>query len=403
MRAWGSRTGSQERTSRLLANRRNCSSSSHSSAALPDLRRYKELRKATSSRASRYDRTDSPVNPTDGKSFSFSSKFEGGPLQGNVNSVQAVFSMRYFRPNYHHRNVIGVHLQTAMISGYGGKDAPPYNRFYMGGEYDIRGFEAYTISPFVAIPSSGSTTVSYLDPTKIGSTGQPLPQTIPVSTLQYFPDAARRRYAIHLEHRVPDTGLSKLCGLHDLQRFRTGWNSAQIAVGAESIGGSFTPGAISESAFPKPDNWQFAATDPRNEFYSACFRRPGAGGSNTNHSGAVPLLLRLQLCPPDGDDSGAMRGRSRRDSLQPGRRRSRRIFLEQGAAGRVALRRAADANCAAIEYILADDERASSRGTDRAQEHVPLYGQPYFLTGVRRLAGTGPEVKKRALLERKAV
>jgi|HubBroStandDraft_1064217.scaffolds.fasta_scaffold00674_17 outer membrane protein insertion porin family len=152
-----------------------------------------------------YDRVNSPVNPTGGKSFSFTSKVEGGPLQGNVNSVQEVFSMRYFRPNYHHRNVIGVKLQTAMISGYGGKDAPPYNRFYMGGEYDIRGFEAYTISPFVAIPSLGSTSVAYLDPTKIGSNGQPLTQTVTVPTLQFFPTrpGGDTQFVLNTEYRIP--------------------------------------------------------------------------------------------------------------------------------------------------------------------------------------------------------
>jgi outer membrane protein insertion porin family len=152
-----------------------------------------------------YDRVNSPVNPTGGKSFSFTSKVEGGPLQGNVNSVQEVFSMRYFRPNYHHRNVIGVKLQTAMISGYGGKDAPPYNRFYMGGEYDIRGFEAYTISPFVAIPSLGSTSVAYLDPTKIGSNGQPLTQTVTVPTLQFFPTrpGGDTQLVLNTEYRIP--------------------------------------------------------------------------------------------------------------------------------------------------------------------------------------------------------
>ena len=152
-----------------------------------------------------YDRTDSPVNPTRGKAFSFTSKFEGGPLQGNVNSLTEIFTGKYFRPTYHHRNVIGFHAQVAQISGYGGKDAPPYNRFYMGGEYDIRGFEAYTISPFVAIPSLGSTTVSYFDPTKIGSNGLPLQQTIAVPTLQFFPTrpGGDTQAILNAEYRIP--------------------------------------------------------------------------------------------------------------------------------------------------------------------------------------------------------
>jgi len=152
-----------------------------------------------------YDRRDSQVNPTHGSSFSLSSKVEGGPLGGNVNSFTNIFTMNYFRPHYHHRNVIGVHLQTAMMSGFGGKDAPPYSRFYMGGEYDVRGFEFYTISPFVAIPSLGSATVTYYDPTKIGSGGQPLPQILSIPTLQYFPTrpGGDTQAILNTEYRIP--------------------------------------------------------------------------------------------------------------------------------------------------------------------------------------------------------
>jgi outer membrane protein insertion porin family len=152
-----------------------------------------------------YDRTDGPVNPTKGLKFSASARVEGGPLQGNVNEIEPIFSMSYFRPSYHKRNVIGFRLQTAQISGYGGKNAPPYNKFYMGGEYDVRGFEAYTISPFVAIPSLGSTPITYIDPTKIGSNGQPQPQSITVPTLQYFPTrpGGDTQAIANLEYRIP--------------------------------------------------------------------------------------------------------------------------------------------------------------------------------------------------------
>ena len=152
-----------------------------------------------------YDRTDNPINPTTGKAFSFTTKYEGGPLQGNVNSLTEIFTGKYFHPTYHHRNVIGFHAQVAQISGYGGKDAPPYNRFYMGGEYDVRGFEAYTISPFVAIPSLGATNVTYYDPTKIGSGGQPLLQTISVPTLQFFPTrpGGDTQAILNAEYRIP--------------------------------------------------------------------------------------------------------------------------------------------------------------------------------------------------------
>jgi outer membrane protein insertion porin family len=152
-----------------------------------------------------YNKTDSGINPHRGLMFSATGRVEGGPLQGNVNQLEQVFNMSYFHPSYHRRNVIALHLQGATISGYGGKNAPPYNKFYMGGEYDIRGFDPFTISPFVAIPSLGSAPITYLNPTKIGSNGQPQPQTISVPTLQYFPvrPGGDTETWANLEYRIP--------------------------------------------------------------------------------------------------------------------------------------------------------------------------------------------------------
>ena len=151
-----------------------------------------------------YNHVDSPINPTRGLEYSFSERFEGGPLQGNVNSAEELFTMSYFRPN-RKRNVIALHFQGATISGYGGKNAPPYNKFYMGGEYDVRGFEAFTISPFVAIPNLGSAPIAYTDPTKLGSNGQPSTVLINVPTLQYVPTRPggdTQAYA-NMEYRIP--------------------------------------------------------------------------------------------------------------------------------------------------------------------------------------------------------
>jgi outer membrane protein insertion porin family len=152
-----------------------------------------------------YNRVDSAYNPSHGLTYSLSERFEGGPLQGNVNSAEEIFSMSYYHPNYHRRNVIAMHFQGATISGYGGKNAPPYNKFYMGGEYDVRGFEAYTISPFIAIPYLSSAPITYADPTKLGSNGQPTVATISVPTLQYVPTrpGGDTQIVANAEYRIP--------------------------------------------------------------------------------------------------------------------------------------------------------------------------------------------------------
>ena len=50
------------------------------------------------------------------------------------------------------KHVIGMHILARYVTGYGGKVAPPFNRFFMGGENDIRGFQLYTVSPVAFIP-----------------------------------------------------------------------------------------------------------------------------------------------------------------------------------------------------------------------------------------------------------
>jgi outer membrane protein insertion porin family len=154
------------------------------------------------------DTRDNPLNPTRGRSFSFASSFEGGPLQGNVNAITNTFSMTYFHAHTKHRNVIGFHLQAATTTGYGGKDVVPYNRFYLGGENDVRGFDFYTISPFVNIPELTTVNVTYQDPRFLGSSGQPLQLTLPVSVLQFVPTrpGGDTQLVQNFEYRIPIAG-----------------------------------------------------------------------------------------------------------------------------------------------------------------------------------------------------
>jgi outer membrane protein insertion porin family len=98
-----------------------------------------------------YNTIDNPINATKGKSFFYSATFTG--LGGNVKTINNVLDVKYFHPVYHRRNAIGLHFSTAYITGWGGGEVPPFSRFYMGGEQDIRGFDIRSISPVVFIPT----------------------------------------------------------------------------------------------------------------------------------------------------------------------------------------------------------------------------------------------------------
>jgi outer membrane protein insertion porin family len=98
-----------------------------------------------------YNTIDNPINATKGKSFYYSASFTG--IGGNVKTINNVFDIKYFHPINKRRNAIGLHFSTAYITGWGGGEVPPFSRFYMGGENDVRGFDIRSISPVVFIPT----------------------------------------------------------------------------------------------------------------------------------------------------------------------------------------------------------------------------------------------------------
>ncbi|MBS1875878.1 MAG: outer membrane protein assembly factor BamA [Acidobacteria bacterium] len=106
-----------------------------------------------------YNTVNHPITPTAGKRLSVTVMFAGSVLGGNVNTIEPVVDAAYFRSGLKKGHVIGMHFSGRFISGYGGKVAPPFSRFYMGGENDIRGFEIWGVSPFAYIPSQATVNV----------------------------------------------------------------------------------------------------------------------------------------------------------------------------------------------------------------------------------------------------
>ncbi|MGC2527731.1 MAG: outer membrane protein assembly factor BamA [Candidatus Acidiferrum sp.] len=150
-----------------------------------------------------YNTIDNPINATKGKSFYYSVSLTGGPLGGNVNTLTNVFDIKYFHPTYHHRNAIGVHFSTSFITGYGGGEVPPYSRFYMGGEQDIRGFDIRSISPVVFIPTVTAQPLYYNDPLSGGARRSfNLPVLVYTATL---PGGDYQVYG-NAEYRIPIVG-----------------------------------------------------------------------------------------------------------------------------------------------------------------------------------------------------
>jgi outer membrane protein insertion porin family len=155
-----------------------------------------------------YNTISNPQNPTSGKSYFYSLGFSGGPLGGNVNSISNVFDWKYYRPINKKRNVLGFHATAAFITGYGGKEVPPFSRFYMGGENDIRGFDIRSISPVTFIPTATRQQFVYTDPTSLSSQGFPIQRVLSVPVLGYtitFPGGDLQTFG-NFEYRIPIAG-----------------------------------------------------------------------------------------------------------------------------------------------------------------------------------------------------
>jgi outer membrane protein insertion porin family len=104
-----------------------------------------------------WNRLDSTYMPRTGSSFSAAMQISG--LWGNVRYLQPVVEYKQFKPikwfhfNNEGRNVLGWRVQANYIRGLSGDVAPPFNRFYAGGEADLRGFDIRTATPYGFVPT----------------------------------------------------------------------------------------------------------------------------------------------------------------------------------------------------------------------------------------------------------
>jgi outer membrane protein insertion porin family len=168
-----------------------------------------------------YNSTDSPMSPTRGLRLSSAFGVAGGFLGGNVNTLEPSFDAAYFRHGFWGKNVIAMHLYGRYIAGYSDKVPPPYSRFYIGGENDVRGFDIWSISPAAYLPTVQTTNVYNSDGTQrvqqIVQNGKvttiPVTMQIPAYTT-IFPGGDTSAVS-NLEYRIPIFGPVTLAPFFD--------------------------------------------------------------------------------------------------------------------------------------------------------------------------------------------
>jgi len=160
---------------------------------------------------------DAAYQPHHGRSIFLGGEFSG--LGGTVNTIRPVVQYKQFVPVNKRRNAIGFNVQGSFITGYGGVVAPPFERSYLGGDQDLRGFDIRTISPIAFLPSHQTVVLTNPD-------GTPVPKdprnpragswTIPVPFEQLVTPGGDLSLTGNLEYRITIAGPVVLAPFMDI-------------------------------------------------------------------------------------------------------------------------------------------------------------------------------------------
>ncbi len=104
-----------------------------------------------------YNTVDSPMRPHTGKEYT--AFLQAAGIWGSVRYINPVVAYKRFIPMHYlipmstGHNVLGVRAQLGYIQGFSGDVAPPNNRFYSGGELELRGFDVRGATPYGYVPT----------------------------------------------------------------------------------------------------------------------------------------------------------------------------------------------------------------------------------------------------------
>lgn len=178
-----------------------------------------------------YNNTNAYFNATQGRSFSLSTSIAGGVLGGDFNMVRPVLEYRHFITDKwlsHGRNVFAFNLQFQYIQSYGNSSVPFFDRFFIGGENTIRGFDIRSISP-IAVTSTrqfdslGNPIIDFK--TGLPKTVQSRPFAVGGDTVGVF----------NFEYRIPIAGPLSISAFYDMGLARASRKKSLGDFGASSV------------------------------------------------------------------------------------------------------------------------------------------------------------------------
>ncbi|MGH9616385.1 MAG: outer membrane protein assembly factor BamA [Acidobacteriaceae bacterium] len=157
-----------------------------------------------------YSTVGNPYRPRNGKSLNVVLQASG--LGGNVSSITPLVEFKFFKPiqkfhfNPEGRNVFAYRIQAAYIQGIAGLVASPFDRFYSGGENDIRGFDVRASSPYAFVPTKVMYNLTNADGSTVPKdpTNPTLgPVQIPLPVYSVAPIGGDTQITNNIEYRIP--------------------------------------------------------------------------------------------------------------------------------------------------------------------------------------------------------
>jgi outer membrane protein insertion porin family len=156
---------------------------------------------------------DNPMRPHKGRSYFLGMDIAG--LGGNVADIRPIAEMKQFipmkglHPNKEGMQTLGFRLQGSFITGFAGKTAPPFERFFQGGDSDLRGFDIRAAGPIAYIADKQTISLTnpdgstvYADPNNPKAGAWPI--TIPINRVVY--PGGDMAWVGNVEYRIPIVG-----------------------------------------------------------------------------------------------------------------------------------------------------------------------------------------------------
>jgi outer membrane protein insertion porin family len=141
------------------------------------------------------NRTNGPaISPTSGYSLSSTFEYTGGFLGGTVNYLRPTLDYRFFHPMNKGRNTLAVRFLSSFVTGFRGTAVPYYQRFFLGGDFDIRGFDFRQIGPIAHVVR----TINAVDPETGNVVSRPFDDVVYVG--------GDTQGVMNVEYRIPIIG-----------------------------------------------------------------------------------------------------------------------------------------------------------------------------------------------------